>query len=529
MTGIGPEIAYNHLPIQKYKNHMKILSALQTREADAQTIREEGIASEELMERAARAFVSWFENKFTPERSVYLFCGPGNNGGDGLAVARLLHQRLYDVQLYLVEEGGQPSPDFQVNLGRLPHEVPPRSIKRPTDMPAIPDQTRVIDALFGTGLSRPVVGLYAEVIQAINQQSACTISIDTPSGLYTDKQTPAEGAIVEADYTVSFELPKLAFFLPQHQDFVGEWHVVPIGLSPAYISQASTNYHYTMQEELQLLLKPRRKFSHKGTYGHALLLCGGYGKIGAAVLAAKACLRSGVGLLTVQAPAIGYDVLQTAVPEAMLLPDAHRKHLAQLPEQMDRYNAIGIGPGIGTERATKTMLGQLLATTSLPLVVDADAINLIASSEKLKEHLPKDKIIFTPHPKEFERLVGKTKNEYDRLEEMREFCQVYRCYMVLKGGHTAVCTPDGTIYFNTTGNAGMATGGTGDALTGIITALVAQQYSLRDACLLGVYVHGLAGDLAKAAVGEVSLIASDLIGHLPQAFQHLHRPQDIAR
>lgn len=502
---------------------MKILSALQTREADAQTISEEGIASDELMERAARAFVGWFENKFTPERPVCIFCGPGNNGGDGLAVARLLHHRLFDVQLYLVNDGSQTSQDFQTNLERLPHEVPPHRITSKNNLPVLPDKACVVDAMFGTGLSRPVTGLYADVINWLNEHSICTVAIDIPSGLYTDKQTPAEGAIVQADHTVSFELPKLAFFLPQHEPYVGEWHTVPIGLSPAYLLEAKSNFHVVTQDEIQHLLKPRTKFSHKGTYGHALLFCGGYGKIGAAVLAARACLRSGVGLLTVQAPAVGYDALQTAVPEAMLIPDSNRKHLSKLPESVEKFNAIGIGPGIGTERVTKTLLGQLLATTDAPLVIDADAINLIASSDKLKAHLPKGRVIFTPHPKEFERLVCQSKNEYERLEELREFCSVYECYLVLKGSHTAIATPEGDIYFNTTGNAGMATGGTGDVLTGILTALVAQGYTLKEACLLGVYLHGLAGDLAKEVVGEISMIASDVIQHLPQAFQHLRR------
>lgn len=508
---------------------MKVLSAIQTGEADAQTIREEGIASVDLMERAARAFAGWLENKITPERPILIFCGPGNNGGDGLAVARILHQRLYDVQLYLLNEGNRTSRDFQLNLERLPHEVPPHYIESKDDLPAIPAGACVVDALFGTGLSRPVTGLYAEVIQQLNTQANCIVSIDIPAGLFTDKQTPEEGAIIKANHTVSFELPKLAFFLPQNGAYVGDWHTVPIGLSPGSVAQTQTNHYCTTQQDMQRLLKPRQKFSHKGTYGHALLLCGGYGKIGAAVLAARACLRSGVGLLTVQAPAIGYDVLQTAVPEAMLLPDAHRKHLSRLPEQIEKFNAVGIGPGIGTERVTKTMLGQLLATADHPLIIDADAINLIASSEKLKARLPKDKVIFTPHPKEFERLVGTSKNEFERLEEMREFCRVYRCFMVLKGSHSATCTPEGDIHFNTTGNAGMATGGTGDVLTGIITALVAQQYSLKEACLLGVYVHGLAGDLARSAVGEIALIASDVVAYLPQAFQHLNRAQEMAR
>ena len=503
---------------------MKILSAAQTREADAFTIKEEGISSTDLMERAAKAFTCWFENKFQPSEQVCIFCGPGNNGGDGLVAARLLHQRKYNVQVFLVGDQEKTSPDFKANLQRLPNELTPIHLTKASQVPELPESINVIDALFGTGLNRPVSGLFAEVIQHINGSAACVTSIDIPSGLYTDSQTPAEGAIIQAHYTVSFQLPKLAFLLPQHEKYVGEWHVVPIGLSEKFISGTDTDLYFTTHSDIQPILKPRRKFSHKGTYGHALLLCGGFGKMGAAILAARACLRSGVGLLTVQVPSAGYTILQTAVPEAMTLADTNKKHLSQLPADIDKYNAIGLGPGLGTERITKTTIGQLLATTTHTLVIDADAINIIAGSEKLKAQLPKNKVILTPHPKEFERLVGKSNNDYDRLRDMLEFCQEYSCYIVLKGNNSAIGTPEGKLYFNSTGNPGMATGGTGDVLTGIITAMVAQNYTLEEACLLGVYVHGLAGDLASKAVGQIAMTASDLIDHLPQAFQHLQQP-----
>ncbi|PRY14811.1 NAD(P)H-hydrate epimerase [Pontibacter ummariensis] len=500
---------------------MKLLSAAQTREADAFTIKEEGMSSSDLMERAARAFVGWFENKFQPTQAVHIFCGPGNNGGDGLAVARLLQQRNYAVQVYLVGDNSKASADFKLNLERLPQEIPHQHLKEKQDITALPEGACVVDALFGTGLNRPVSGLYAEVINSLNGSNLTITAIDMPSGLYTDSQTPAEGAIVQANYTVSFQLPKLAFFLPQHEAFVGEWHIVPIGLSDSFIAAVETRLYFTTPQDVRHLLRPRKKFSHKGLYGHALLLSGGFGKMGAAVLAARACLRAGVGLLTIQVPATGYTVLQTAVPEAMTLADKHRRHLSELPKETDKFDVIGVGPGIGTERVTKTALGQLLATASQPLVVDADAINIIGSSDKLKGQLPPDKVIFTPHPKEFERLVGKSNNEYDRLYDMLDFCRVYRCYVVLKGNNTTIGTPDGKIFFNTTGNAGMATGGTGDVLTGIVTALVGQNYSLEEACLLGVYLHGLAGDLALKAVGEISMTASDVIDFLPQAFLKL--------
>ncbi len=475
----------------------------------------------ELMERAARAFTCWFENKFPPDQLVYIFCGPGNNGGDGLAVARLLHQRGYAAQVFVVSETARTSADFKANLEALPGEVKPGQVKNEAAIPALPADALIIDALFGTGLNRPAEGLFATVLAHLNQSKARIVSIDMPSGLYSDSQTPEAGAVVRAAYTVSFELPKLAFLLPQHEEFVGEWHVVPIGLNAAHIADTPSPYQLTCQPAAKRLLKPRNKFSHKGTFGHALLLCGSYGKMGAAVLAAQACLRSGVGLLTVRAPAAGYTVLQTAVPEAMTLADTHKKHLSSLPDATAAYHVIGVGPGIGQEKVTRSMMGQLLATAVQPLVLDADAINLVAGSDKLKGMLPENRVIFTPHPKEFERLAGKTANNYERLERLKEFCQQYSCYVVLKGSHTAVGTPEGNIYFNSTGNPGMATGGTGDVLTGIITALVAQQYSLQDACVLGVFVHGLAGDLAKAEVGEISMTASDLIRFLPKAFLKL--------
>lgn len=502
---------------------MKLLTAAQTREADAYTIKEENIESVDLMERAAKAFAGWFENKFQPTQPVYFFCGPGNNGGDGLAVARLLHQKQYKVEIYTVGDRSKASHDFKLNLERLSEEVNLYQIQEEQDIPVLPGGACVVDALFGTGLNRPVTGLFGRIIEQLNNSKKCITSVDIPSGLYTDSQTPEEGAIIKADFTVTFELPKLAFLLPQHETYIGQWCVVPIGLSQKFLSSVESKLHITTQQDIKHLLKPRKKFSHKGLYGHAMLLCGGYGKMGAAVLAARACLRSGVGLLTVQTPQVGYDILQTAVPEAMTLTDKNRKHLSALPQNIEKYNVIGIGPGLGTEKITQTAVGQLLATSTQPLVIDADAINIIAGSDRLKSQLPKNRVIFTPHPKEFEQLTGKTQNNYDRLKRLQEFCQEHACYITLKGNNTAIGTPDGKVYFNTTGNPGMATGGTGDVLTGIITAFVAQNYSLEEACILGVYIHGLAGDLASNNVGEVSMIASDLIDHLPKALLSLQQ------
>lgn len=498
---------------------MKILSAAQIRQADAHTIAEEQIPSAALMERAAKAFVTWFDNKFSGQaHRILVCCGPGNNGGDGLAIARLLFGKGYEVRVWTVAGNGACSPDFQLNRGRLPAGVPVTAIAAEADLPASPDADFILDGLFGTGLNRPASGLYAAVINHINGSPATRVAIDIPSGLFADAPNPAGSAIVRAHYTLSFELPKLAFLLAQNQDFVGSWCVAPIGLSPAFLASAPTPHQLISPDLVAGLVKPRLKFSHKGTYGHALLLVGSYGKMGAATLASRACLRSGVGLLTVHCPRAGYLVLQISVPEAMTLPDAQEHYLTQLPD-LGAYQAIGAGPGLGKAPATRQLIRDLLQTAQVPLVLDADALNLIAE-EGLLPQLPAQAIL-TPHPKEFERLAGKAENDYHRLQLLQQLCRQHQCYIVLKGGHTCIGTPEGSLYFNCTGNPGMATGGTGDVLTGIITALAAQHYTPLEACLLGVYVHGLAGDLAKDEKGEIALVASDLIEKLGAAFEQV--------
>ena len=498
---------------------MKILTAPQIREADRRTISEENIPSVDLMERAAEAFTRWFIQKFPDnEKRILVCCGPGNNGGDGLAISRLLQAQGYPVQIWIVAPENKFSPDFDVNRQRLPANIPVTSVTQAADIPATATFDLVLDGLFGTGLSRPASGIFAEVIRFINNLPAIRIAIDVPSGLYTEQPNEPGDAIVQARYTLSFELPKLAFLLPQNEKFVGEWHLASINLSLGFLQEVTTDKYIISREQVAGLLKPRRKFSHKGTYGHALLMAGSYGKMGAAALASRACLRSGVGLLSVHCPKVGYAILQTAVPEAMTLPDAAETHLTQLPD-LNIYQAIGIGPGLGKEAATRNLVRQLLQTTPAPLVIDADALNII-SEEDLQATLPANTIL-TPHPKEFERLAGPASNDYHRLELLQDFCRRHQCYVVLKGGHTCIGTPAGELHFNITGNPGMATGGTGDVLTGIITALAAQHYAPLDACRLGVYIHGLAGDLARDQVSETALIASDLIENLGAAFLQL--------
>ncbi|GAB2551470.1 NAD(P)H-hydrate dehydratase [Rufibacter soli] len=506
---------------------MKILTAAQTRDADAYTIAHEPISSLDLMERAAGALVEWLEKRYSPDKPFYVFCGPGNNGGDGLAAARLLHQDGYDVQVFLVGSGQKTSPDFDQNLQRLPQEITVAHLQTTAGLSDVSPLGILLDGLFGSGLSRPLQGVYAEMVDYINRQEATVVAIDIPSGLFADAPLAEESPVVKADITLSFEQPKLTFFLPAAGAFVGEWHVLPIGLYPTFLEQVSSPYRVLTKEMAQRLLLPRAKFSHKGSYGHALLVGGSYGKMGAITLAAHAALRAGVGLLTVQVPQAGYTILQTAVPEAMALTDDHDLHLTKFPEGLDRYQCLGIGPGLGQHEESRLALERLFKEqVPPPLVLDADALNLLAADRALRQHLPPDSIL-TPHPKEFERLTGPATDDFHRLQLLQTFCAEHNCYVVLKGAHSCIGSPDGTLYFNTTGNPGMATGGAGDVLTGILTGLRAQGYSPLDTCLLGVYLHGLSGDLAVEQEGQASLIASDLYIYLGRAFKKLAEQEGV--
>ncbi|SFQ33655.1 NAD(P)H-hydrate dehydratase [Hymenobacter arizonensis] len=508
---------------------MKILSAAQTRLLDQATIAEQHLTSTALMERAASAFAEWFFGRFDVDDAgeILILCGPGNNGGDGLAVARLLYQASYAVRVALLP-AAQHSPDWQHNRQHLPAALPVAEISA-DQLPDIPAGLLVIDALFGTGLSRPLEGLPAAVVAHLNQAKARVVAIDIPSGLFTDAPQAADTAIVKADHTVSFSLPKLAFLLPQNAEYVGQWHVRDIQLSGQFIADTATPWHYTDEATMRGALPARPKFSHKGTFGHALLLAGSRGKIGAAMLATNACLRSGVGLLTVQVPGCGYDILQISAPEAMCLTDPHLDFISALPD-LKPYQAVGIGPGLGQDAASLAVLRQLLefaSTTSenrprpLPLIIDADALNLLGQHRELLALMPENTVL-TPHPKEFERLTEKARDDYHRLELLRNFAQQYRCLVVLKGAYTCIATPDGELHFNSTGNPGMATGGSGDVLTGLLLALRADARLLPfQAVRLGVYAHGLAGDLAAAHTGHAGLVAGDIVRHIGPALMRV--------
>lgn len=499
----------------------KIFSFAQIKKADEYTMQHEPIASIDLMERAAMQCVKQIKKSFSPKLKYIIFCGLGNNGGDGLAIARLLHEALYNVEVYIIRYSDNYSEDFMLNEKRLLNlkKIPVKNVSNPDDFPLLLPQDIIIDAIFGTGLKNPPEGLIASCIHQINNSNAFVISIDLPSGLYADKSTPIDAAIVRANLTLSFQFCKLAFLFAQNECFVGDWKILDIGLSEKFTAEEPTSTYYLNASFIQQLIQPRRKFSHKGNYGHGLLIAGSFGKIGAAVLAAQACIKSGIGLLTIHLPACGYEILQTTTPQAMVLADSALKNIQDIVS-LTGYSAVGIGPGIGTLELTQKSVYELLKASCQPLVLDADALNILSLNKAWLQLLP-SKSILTPHPKEFERLTQLTNDNFERHELQVHFSKKYQVYVILKGAHTCITTPEGNSYFNNTGNSGMAKGGSGDALTGIITALLAQGYDGLSCCLAGAYIHGLAGDMAKTAMGEISMGATDIINYLPKAFMQI--------
>jgi len=483
---------------------LKLFSSDQVRKADAYTIQNEPVSSIDLMERAAGACVEWM-NTFQDlsNKSVLIFCGPGNNGGDGLAIARMLYEKQVRISVFIPDETAKFSEDFTVNLNRAKACGIEMHMFASFSPDSITEDSILIDALFGSGLSKPLEYIYKALVDMINLSKCITISVDIPSGLYADKPVdPVKESIIKADYTLSFQFPKLSFLFPENEYFVGNWQLLPIGLHPDFTGSEPCRNFLVEFQDIKGIIKPRSRFSHKGTYGHALLIGGSKGKIGASVLMGKACLRSGAGLVTVHLPNCGYTVIQTAVPEVMVSVDEDENECTLLP-RLDPFSAIAAGPGLGTGSNTVNMLKHLIQDIKVPLLLDADALNILSEYPTWLAFLPKNSVL-TPHPGEFARLTEKTSNSFDRLEILRSFCIKYNLNVVLKGAYTVVCSPLGNCYFNPTGNPGMATGGSGDVLTGVITGLLAQGYNPTEACILGVYLHGLAGDMAAEDTGYES-------------------------
>lgn len=505
---------------------MKILTHNQIGELDKFTIEHESIQSIDLMERAARAIVKAILPLWPDGKRIAVFAGPGNNGGDALAVARLLAEKGYPVEAYLFNIHNHLSDECAKNKQRLAELKTAVKLKEITlnfDPPQLGADTLVVDGLFGVGLNKPLSGGFASLVKYINQSQATVVSIDVPSGLMTEDNTyNIRANVIRATHTLTLDRLKLSMLFADIQPYLGKLHVLDIGLSKQYVEEADTAYSTLDADYVHSLMRPRSDFAHKGEMGSALIIAGSYGMSGAAVLATKACLRTGAGKVTTHSARLNYTVLQTAVPEAMMHPDKDDMMLTDTIDASD-FDAVAIGPGLATnENTAVAVIGQIRRTTC-PLVVDADAINIIGNHRAWMQQLPKD-IIMTPHPKEFDRLSGSNSNsDFDRLSKARDMAEHFGIYILLKSHYTALCSPDGKVIFNTTGNSGMATAGSGDVLTGIITGLLARGYQPQEAATIGMYIHGLAGDIAAQTVGKESLIASDIIAALPQAFAQVYR------
>ncbi len=496
---------------------LKLLTPQQLREADAYTILHEPIPSIGLMERAALKCTDWLCEHFSKETEFIVCCGPGNNGGDGFAIARLLLQADFSVKAISIGEESKFSENCKTNFNRLKIEFPSSlgvfsSIEA---FPKITPNTVLIDAIFGTGLSREPEKPFTELMDWMTQSKATIVSIDIPSGMFVNHTLHKQSnKIIKANYTLTFQLPKLAFLLPNSGAYVGNFVLIDIALDTTFLAEAKCNSFLVEKKDIQQLIQKRPAFSHKGNYGHCLIIAGSDDKMGAAVLSTHACLRSGCGLTTALVPEKGRSIIQATLPEAMLFEGSGRIHAST---NLAPFSAIGIGPGLGTSEEVEQELKIVIQNYRAPLVFDADAITII-SKNKTWLGFFQNEIIFTPHLKEFERLTGKSEDDFHRLEVAKAFSSKYNIHLLLKGKYSCLICPDGNLYFNSTGNPGMAKGGSGDVLTGILAGLLAQGYSAKQACLIGMYAHGLAGDFAAHKYSETAMIASDIIGCLSDAF-----------
>jgi ADP-dependent NAD(P)H-hydrate dehydratase / NAD(P)H-hydrate epimerase len=496
---------------------VKIFSVSQIRSWDAYTIKHEPVISIELMERAAKACYNWILHHFNRSSHFAIFCGKGNNGGDGMAIARLLIENKYKVSVYIIGNNSGGSPDFIINLERLKSiSSDIHFLENEASFPAIKDEV-IIDALLGTGLNKRPMSIFSSLINHINKNASKVISIDIPSGLYTDKSSK-QNIVIKASHTLTFQNQKLAFLMPENEASIGEVFLMDIQLSKVFEENENSVFEYISEDMIRRIYIPRTPFANKGNYGYACLVAGRYGMMGAAVLSAKACLRSGVGKLTCYTCKIGYNIMQTSVPEAMCTTFGNT--FIKEVKKINYFDVIGIGPGIGEHSSHKELLRDLFRNFKKPVVIDADALNMLSEYPLLYQSIPSNSII-TPHPKEFERLFGKSDSDFERINVAMLKAKELNIFIVLKGHFTFIATPQGKGYFNSTGNSGMATAGSGDVLTGIITGLLAQKYSPLHACILGVYIHGLSGDIAADQLSKESLIAGDIIHFMGNAFHKI--------
>lgn len=496
---------------------MKILSAPQIKECDQTTIRT-GISSIQLMEKAANACASWIVNNMKNIKKVQVFCGKGNNGGDGFAVARLLYEKAIDVEVYIDRDKQDFSEDAKINYKKIRKNSGIVFKYFSEFLPDNNENSLIIDALFGYGLNRNLSGRVKAVVDQLNSSRQPKLAIDIPSGLYADKMTDDNSTVFKADITLTFQFYKRSFMHPETGRFCGTIELLDIGLDQQFIDDAKTDFFVADRQMIRSIYQPRADFSNKGTFGKSILVGGSYGKMGSVLMSTLAALRTGSGLTFTMAPDCGYGILQSQVPEAMFV-NSGDNYIDKLDIQ--EKSVYGIGPGLGKEKLTQQALFDFLKSYKNPVVLDADALNILAESKK--QNLIPENSVITPHPLEFERLFGKTHDSFERLDLAKKKAKEHQIYIVLKDHHTAVVTPQGLVFYNITGNSGMAKGGSGDVLTGILTSLISQKYEPESACILGVWLHGMAGDLAAEQFSKEAMLPTDLIHKIADVFKLLSK------
>ncbi|MBU2951054.1 NAD(P)H-hydrate dehydratase [Tamlana agarivorans] len=500
---------------------MKIFSKAQIYAGDTLTSERQKISSIELMERAGVQIFNWMHLRMQGAQvPIHIFCGIGNNGGDGLVIARHLIIHGYNVKTYIVDYNNKRSADFLAHYERLKGVTKawPEPIHDPSDFPEIAPEDIIVDAIFGIGLNRPISKWVKDLFMHFRKSQAFTLAVDVPSGLFTDKAIENENDAVWAGFTLSFASPKLIFFLPETAKYTAQWEILDIGLDPEFLLTTETDAELIGKAEVLPNYIPRERFSHKGDFGHALIIGGSYGKIGAVTLTARATLSVGAGLVTTYIPKCGYTAMQASFPEAMVITDSHEEKITKINYNI-KPTVIAFGIGAGTEGETLEALEHFLKENKTPLVIDADGLNMLSTKKSLLKYLPENTIL-TPHPKELERLIGAWKDDFEKLDKVKAFTKKYKVILIIKGAYSITVFND-KLFVNSTGNPGLATAGSGDVLTGIITGLLAQGYHPSVAAIFGTYLHGKSADLGALNLGFQSLIASHVIEYLGDAFLDL--------
>jgi len=491
---------------------LPLLTSPQIREADAYTIAHEPISSVNLMERASKAFVGWFINHFPDKKQpISVYCGTGNNGGDGLAIARMLHDHHYKaINVKITRFSDKATDDFNANLKRLQKTIELFELKS-GDSLLVEDSPIIIDAMLGSGLNKPLAGDYKKLVEYLNELKKTVVAVDIPTGFFAEGEIKPGAEVLKADLVITFQQPKINFLLPESLPVINCWEAVNIGIDEKFVQSLNSPYQFVGEKDIRKLLKPRHKFSNKGTYGHALIVAGQAKTMGAALLCSSACAHAGAGLTTACVPESGLTALNAYQPEVMAIV----RQGNDMPEIMwDSFNTMGIGPGLGNDENSLALLTYIFTNYKKPVVIDADALNLLSEHKELWSMIPEGSVL-TPHMKEFDRLFGEHNSWWLRVQTAIAKAKEHKLCIVLKNDYTITATPGGRAYFNSTSNAAMASGGMGDVLTGIIAALLAQKYSAEDACIIGNYIHGKAGDELALPNRMNVVLPGKLIAQLP--------------